>query len=83
MSFSLVTMQKGTVHNLLLFTATKIHLEYTVHNLLLFAAMKIHLSNATYAELSKHQVYAMTHRGEIPIKGKGLMNTYWLDSKMN
>ena len=43
--------------------------------------MKIHLSNATYEELLKHQGYTMTHRGEIPIKGKGLMDTYWLDSK--
>ena len=50
--------------------------------LFLYTAMKIHMSSATYTELLKHIGYKIEHRGEIPIKGKGVMDTYWLVSKI-
>ncbi|XP_022090161.1 uncharacterized protein LOC110979025 [Acanthaster planci] len=42
---------------------------------------KIHASDVTYAALSKDVSYEMECRGEINIKGKGKMNTYWLVSR--
>nr|XP_032825613.1 receptor-type guanylate cyclase gcy-4-like [Petromyzon marinus] len=39
---------------------------------------KIHISSATYAELSRDEAYIMEPRGEIQVKGKGIMKTYWL-----
>ncbi|CAN0050410.1 unnamed protein product [Lampetra planeri] len=39
---------------------------------------KIHISSATYAELSRDEAYIMEPRGEIQVKGKGVMKTYWL-----
>ncbi|KAK2186746.1 hypothetical protein NP493_190g03005 [Ridgeia piscesae] len=45
-------------------------------------ALKIHMSETTHAALlrMKHD-YIMTHRGEIEVKGKGTMKTYWLYGK--
>ncbi|XP_002742255.1 uncharacterized protein LOC100378048 [Saccoglossus kowalevskii] len=39
---------------------------------------KIHISKATYMALSKFGVFSMKRRGEVEIKGKGKMLTYWL-----
>ncbi|XP_054768517.2 adenylate cyclase, germination specific-like [Lytechinus pictus] len=39
---------------------------------------KIHLSGECYEALSKDTTYVMEKRGEVQIKGKGLMTTYWL-----
>lgn len=38
----------------------------------------IHLSNDTYERISNRDKYAFDDRGEIHIKGKGLMRTYFL-----
>ena len=43
--------------------------------------MKIHISQTTYEHLKAANQYRLTPRGEIPIKGKGTMTTYWLDGK--
>lgn len=40
---------------------------------------KIHLSETVAALLMKTGKYIITERGAIPIKGKGIMTTYWLD----
>ncbi|XP_038076403.1 uncharacterized protein LOC119744523 [Patiria miniata] len=42
---------------------------------------KIHASDVTYAALSKDASYDLESRGEITIKGKGTMNTYWLNGR--
>lgn len=39
---------------------------------------KIHASSATYLALMKDNAYELQLRGEIEVKGKGKMNTYWL-----
>ena len=39
----------------------------------------IQISEAFYDCIAPSQQFAMTPRGEIPIKGKGNMKTYWLD----
>jgi guanylate cyclase, other len=41
------------------------------------AAMKIHISESTKKFLPTN--YKVTERGEIEVKGKGTMKTYWLD----
>lgn len=41
------------------------------------AAMKIHISQTTRSFLPTN--YKVTERGEIEVKGKGSMKTYWLD----
>lgn len=41
------------------------------------AAMKIHISQTTRSFLSNE--YRVSERGEIEVKGKGSMKTYWLD----
>ncbi|KAJ3318935.1 hypothetical protein HDV06_006924 [Boothiomyces sp. JEL0866] len=43
--------------------------------------MRIHVSAATHALLSKDPTFRMTRRDEVEIKGKGVVTTYWLDSK--
>ncbi|XP_055357687.1 uncharacterized protein LOC129602635 [Paramacrobiotus metropolitanus] len=43
--------------------------------------LKIHLSTATYDALTFFNIFEMERRGEMNIKGKGLMVTYWLMSK--
>ncbi|XP_060579361.1 atrial natriuretic peptide receptor 1-like [Ruditapes philippinarum] len=47
------------------------------------AANKVHLSEATYTALHFLGGYETTYRAEIPIKGKGLMRTYWLENSLN
>ncbi|KAM9830636.1 uncharacterized protein ACBT44_005438 [Syngnathus typhle] len=44
---------------------------------------KIHTSSATYLALTKDFAYELQLRGEIEIKGKGKMNTYWLIGHKN
>ncbi|XP_072175198.1 uncharacterized protein [Diadema setosum] len=39
---------------------------------------KIHISETTYQALSSDETYVLEKRGEVQIKGKGLMTTYWL-----
>ena len=47
----------------------------------MFPAMKIHISDATYKALNEIGNFKTSPRGEIPIKGKGTMETYWLDGR--
>lgn len=42
------------------------------------SAMKIHISQMTKKMLPKK--YSVVERGEIEIKGKGSMKTYWLEA---
>ncbi|XP_058454622.1 soluble guanylate cyclase 88E isoform X2 [Malaya genurostris] len=44
-------------------------------------AMKIHISQSTKNSLPVN--YRVSERGEIDVKGKGTMKTYWLDYKEN
>ncbi|XP_043103645.1 uncharacterized protein LOC122350936 [Puntigrus tetrazona] len=44
---------------------------------------KIHASSATYLALMKDNAYELQLRGEIEVKGKGTMNTYWLIGHKN
>lgn len=39
---------------------------------------RIHLSDDTYKRLTNREQYIFEERGEIDIKGKGLMRTYFL-----
>ena len=41
-------------------------------------ALKIHLSSATNEILQTFSTFDIELRGEIEVKGKGLMKTYWL-----
>ena len=47
--------------------------------------MKIHISEQTFKLLSAKEEsgYRCTYRGEISVKGKGKMKTYWLTGKEN
>jgi hypothetical protein len=40
--------------------------------------MKIHLSTSTASALMAAGGWACELRGEVPVKGKGMMTTYWL-----
>ncbi|CEF61122.1 Atrial natriuretic peptide receptor 1 [Strongyloides ratti] len=42
---------------------------------------RIHTTESFYCLLSTFGNFIMEHRGEIIIKGKGVMNTYWLNGK--
>ncbi|XP_006642122.1 uncharacterized protein [Lepisosteus oculatus] len=44
---------------------------------------KVHVSSATYLALKKDDAYELQLRGEIEVKGKGKMNTYWLVGHKN
>ncbi|XP_062822786.1 uncharacterized protein LOC103282148 isoform X2 [Anolis carolinensis] len=44
---------------------------------------KIHISSATYLALLEDDAYEMEPRGEIEVKGKGRMQTYWLLGSKN
>ncbi|XP_060615158.2 uncharacterized protein [Anolis sagrei] len=44
---------------------------------------KIHISSATYLALLEDNAYEMEPRGEIEVKGKGKMQTYWLLGSKN
>lgn len=54
-----------------------------IFNLVLYlgSASRIHLSEVTRDRLEKPGGYHLEPRGGIEIKGKGLMNTYWLLGK--
>ena len=41
-------------------------------------ALKIHLSGATAKLLQSYQSFQLEERGELEIKGKGRMTTFWL-----
>lgn len=43
-----------------------------------FAALKIHVSEATRQVLQEFSCFQLQLRGEIEVKGKGRMRTYWL-----
>lgn len=45
------------------------------------SSSRIHLSEATRDRLEKAGGYHLETRGGIEIKGKGIMNTYWLLGK--
>lgn len=45
--------------------------------------MKIHTSEDSAIILKKFNTFVIEPRGEIDIKGKGLMKTYWLTGKIN
>ncbi|KAH3857584.1 hypothetical protein DPMN_100194 [Dreissena polymorpha] len=45
------------------------------------AAQQIHLSEATHVALHKIGGYTTRFRANMPIKGKGAMNTFWLEGK--
>ncbi|XP_053376167.1 atrial natriuretic peptide receptor 1-like [Mercenaria mercenaria] len=47
------------------------------------SANKIHLSETAHKALHLLGGYETSFRAEIPIKGKGLMRTYWLESSPN
>ena len=42
------------------------------------AALKIHVSEATRQVLQEFSCFQLQLRGEIEMKGKGRMRTYWL-----
>ena len=43
--------------------------------------MKIHMSQDTYELLKNLDVFTTDARGQIEVKGKGKMNTYWLTGR--
>ncbi|XP_033746930.1 atrial natriuretic peptide receptor 1-like [Pecten maximus] len=45
-------------------------------------AKRIHISSVTKEALETFGVYHINLRGDIPIKGKGSMTTYWLNGKI-
>lgn len=45
------------------------------------AAMKVHISQSTRDALGPN--YTVKERGEIEVKGKGVMKTYWLEGKQH
>jgi atrial natriuretic peptide receptor A len=46
-------------------------------------ADKIHISQSTFDLLNKDGNFVISSRGLIDVKGKGQMNTYWVESKAN
>ncbi|XP_014664156.1 PREDICTED: guanylate cyclase 2G-like [Priapulus caudatus] len=56
-------------------TVTASHMESTS------LALRIHLSQSTVDSLNKHGGFYVEKRGEIIMKGKGWMTTYWLNGK--
>lgn len=44
----------------------------------LFSALKIHMSDATKEILDKFGTFKLESRGEVELKGKGFLTTYWL-----
>ena len=42
---------------------------------------KIQVTSQTYEQLKNQYKYIFEYRGEISVKGKGLMNTYWLERR--
>lgn len=60
-----------------------INTEFDTCFYLLSTAMRIHLSPDTAASLQRYSGYHLTCRGEIAVKGKGIMKTFFLDGKDN
>ena len=56
--------------------------DHQIHLLIIFSinysALKIHISSATKKFLDKFEQFIVAERGDIIIKGKGIMRTYWL-----
>ena len=46
------------------------------------AALAIHVSESTKDLLDDYEGFQLQLRGEIPIKGKGTLTTYWLLDKV-
>ncbi|XP_055342846.1 atrial natriuretic peptide receptor 1-like [Paramacrobiotus metropolitanus] len=46
-------------------------------------AMKIHISKTTKELLDEHKEFLTEYRGEVDLKGRGVMKTYWLHSTMD
>lgn len=46
--------------------------------LVLYAALKIHVSEVTRQVLEEFSCFQLQLRGEIEMKGKGRVRTYWL-----
>lgn len=44
-------------------------------------ALKIHISHTTKQILDTFDTFITTERGEVEMKGKGKMLTYWLDGE--
>lgn len=59
----------------------RLSVECNIEHFLLGSSWRIHLSEATRERLEKAGGYHIEPRGGIEIKGKGLMNTYWLLGK--
>ncbi|KAL3253718.1 hypothetical protein MRX96_054497 [Rhipicephalus microplus] len=49
----------------------------------LTAALKIHVSSKAKELLDNFGNFELTLRGEVQVKGKGLMTTYWLEGERN
>ncbi|KAL1486548.1 hypothetical protein MTO96_031337 [Rhipicephalus appendiculatus] len=45
--------------------------------------LKIHVSSKAKELLDKFGNFELTLRGEVQVKGKGLMTTYWLEGERN
>lgn len=45
-----------------------------------FPAGKIHVSSATKAILDKFGTFQLEQRGDVELKGKGTVTTFWLNS---
>ncbi|KFM75114.1 Atrial natriuretic peptide receptor 1, partial [Stegodyphus mimosarum] len=45
-------------------------------------AMKIHVSHQAKAILDDFKAFVIVPRGEIEVKGKGMMKTYWLENEL-
>lgn len=45
--------------------------------------MKIHISEDSANILSKFGIFNIEPRGQVEIKGKGMMSTYWLTGKLS
>lgn len=43
--------------------------------------MKIHISEDSAEILRRFKTFSIEPRGQVEIKGKGMMNTYWLTGK--
>lgn len=48
------------------------------HLFFFLTALKIHVSAATHEVLQDFKCFQLELRGNIPVKGKGQMTTYWL-----
>lgn len=62
------------------FHSSQLEQDVLVTAVLLFvsAALKIHVSEATRQVLQEFSCFQLQLRGEIEMKGKGRMRTYWL-----